>query len=158
MQVVDINSRIEWQTVQIQISSLLQKDHWFWLCRGLTTLQRLWVILCRLPEKGRREIEEIVEMMKEGGGGGGGKGERGKWMKVKKQKKSKHSPSTLTCCKDSRPCPIVSQYQLDAPLTQDTRHLCLTQPPIGRTSRTALISMCDTLITVYVHCLRCFIS
>ena len=26
-----------------------------------------------------------------------------------------HSPSTLTCCKDSRPCPTVSQYQLDAP-------------------------------------------
>ena len=25
----------------------------------------LWVILCRLPEKGRREIEEIVEEMKE---------------------------------------------------------------------------------------------
>ena len=28
---------------------------------GLTTRQPLWVILCRLPEKGRREIEEIVE-------------------------------------------------------------------------------------------------
>ena len=26
----------------------------------------------------------------------------------------KHSPSTLTCYKDSRPCPTVSQYQLDA--------------------------------------------
>ena len=26
----------------------------------------------------------------------------------------KHSPSTHTCCKDSRPCPTVSQYQLDA--------------------------------------------
>ena len=25
----------------------------------------LWVILCRLPEKGRKEIEEIVEYMKE---------------------------------------------------------------------------------------------
>ena len=29
----------------------------------------------------------------------------------------KHSPSTLTCYKDSRPCPTVSQYQLDAPVT-----------------------------------------
>ena len=28
----------------------------------------------------------------------------------------KHSPSTLTCYKDSRSCPIVSQYQLDAPV------------------------------------------
>ena len=26
----------------------------------------LWVILCHLPEKGRREIEEIIQEMKEG--------------------------------------------------------------------------------------------
>ena len=31
----------------------------------LTTRQSLWVILCRLPEKGRREIEEIAEDMEE---------------------------------------------------------------------------------------------
>ena len=36
--------------------------------------------------------------------------------------------STITCCNGSRPCPTVSQYQLDAPVTmQATRHLCLTQ-------------------------------
>ena len=29
------------------------------------TRQPLWVILCHLPEKGRREIEETVEEMKE---------------------------------------------------------------------------------------------
>ena len=46
------------------------------------TCQPLYVILCRLPEKGRREIEEIVEEMKERD-----RGEGGKWMKVKKQKK-----------------------------------------------------------------------
>ena len=28
---------------------------WIWLCWSLTTHQPLWVILCRLPEKGRRE-------------------------------------------------------------------------------------------------------
>ena len=33
------------------------------LCWGLTTRQPLWVTLCRLPEKGRREIEELVEEM-----------------------------------------------------------------------------------------------
>ena len=50
---------------------------------GLMTRQPLWVILCRLPEKGRREIEEIVEEeMKERD-----RGERGKWMEVKTQKK-----------------------------------------------------------------------
>ena len=35
------------------------------MCLGLSKRQFLWVILCRLPEKGRREIEEIVEEMKE---------------------------------------------------------------------------------------------
>ena len=46
------------------------------------TRQPLWVILCRLPEKGRRVIEEIVEEMKERNWE-----ERGTGMKVKKQKK-----------------------------------------------------------------------
>ena len=32
------------------------------------TRQPLWIILCRLPERGRKEIEEIVEEMKEGQG------------------------------------------------------------------------------------------
>ena len=32
---------------------------------GLTKYQPLWVILCRLPKKGRKEIEELVEGMKE---------------------------------------------------------------------------------------------
>ena len=32
------------------------------------TRQPLWVILCHLPEKGRKCIEEIVEEMKEGQG------------------------------------------------------------------------------------------
>ena len=49
-----------------------------WLCWGLTTHQPLWVILCRLPEKGRKETEEIVEEVRE---------ENGTGMKVKKQKK-----------------------------------------------------------------------
>ena len=46
------------------------------------TRQPLWVILCRLPEKGRKEIEEIVEEMKETI-----REEIGTGMKVKKQKK-----------------------------------------------------------------------
>ena len=36
-----------------------------WLCWGLTTRQPLLVILCYLPEKEGREIEEIEEEMKE---------------------------------------------------------------------------------------------
>ena len=48
------------------------------------TCQPLWVILCCLPEKGRKEIEEIVEVeeMKERD-----REERGTGMKVKIQKK-----------------------------------------------------------------------
>ena len=53
-----------------------------WLCWGLTTRQLLWVILCCLPEKGRKEIEEIVEEMKKRN-----TEERGTEIKVKKQKK-----------------------------------------------------------------------
>ena len=58
--------------------------------------------------------------------------EREKGMKVKKQKKLKHSPSTLTCYEDSRPCPTVSQYHLDALVTEDTRHLRTSQPSPAR--------------------------
>ena len=54
----------------------------FVLCWGLTTLQPLWVISCRLPEEVRKEIEEIVEEMKERD-----REERGTGLKVKKQKK-----------------------------------------------------------------------
>ena len=39
------------------------------MCWDLTTRQPLLVILCRLPEKGRREIEEIVEDTEERGRG-----------------------------------------------------------------------------------------
>ena len=46
------------------------------------TRQPLRVILCRLAEKGRKEIEERVEEMKERD-----REERGTGMKVKKQKK-----------------------------------------------------------------------
>ena len=79
-----------------------------WLCWGLMTSQSLWAILCRLPEKGRREIEEIVEKKKER--------DRGE-MKMNESEETEEIitfPSTLTCCKDSGPWPTVSQSQLDA--------------------------------------------
>ena len=46
------------------------------------TRQSLWVILCHHPEKGRKEIEETEEEMKERD-----REEKGTEMKVKKQKK-----------------------------------------------------------------------
>ena len=64
------------------------------------TRQPLWVILCRLPEKGRRAI--VVGEMKERD-----RGER-KMNGVKKQKKQKHSPSSLTCCKPLPNCKPIS--------------------------------------------------
>ena len=54
----------------------------FLMSWDLTTSQPMWVILCCLPEKGRKEIEEIVEELKERD-----REERGTGMKVKKQKK-----------------------------------------------------------------------
>ena len=61
---------------------ILKHRFFDWLCWGLTTRQPLRVILCRLPEKGRKEIEERVEEMKERD-----REERGTGKKVKKQKK-----------------------------------------------------------------------
>ena len=52
------------------MQSVMQKKTTFWkifflLSWGLTTRQPLWIILCRLPEKGRKETEDIAEEMKE---------------------------------------------------------------------------------------------
>ena len=61
------------------------------------TRQLLWVILCHLLEKGRKEIEKIVVKMKESD-----KQERGTGMKMKKQKKLQlvfvkhYAPNCLT--------------------------------------------------------------
>ena len=83
----------------------LVDGEFFLLCWGLTARQPVWVVLCRLLEKGVREIEEIVGEMKEKN-----RVERRKRMKEKKQKK-KIPPSTLTVCNNCRLCPTVSQYQ-----------------------------------------------
>ena len=72
------------------------------------TCQPLWVILCHLPEKGKKEIEEIVEEMKERD-----RDERGTGMKVKKQKKLElvfvkhYAPNclTLTLLDSNTACP-----------------------------------------------------
>ena len=60
----------------------LEMGIFFSLYWGLTKRKPLWVILCRLPEKGRKEIEDIVKEMKERD-----REERETGMKVKKQKK-----------------------------------------------------------------------
>ena len=67
--------------------SIEKTNYRYWLCWGLTTRQSVWVILCRLPEKGGKEIEEMVEEMKKADSE-----ERGKGMKVKEQKKKKTFP------------------------------------------------------------------
>ena len=64
------------------IQKLLVKIVYCLLCCGLMTRQPLRVILCSLPEKGRKQIEERVEEMKERD-----REERGTGMEVKKQKK-----------------------------------------------------------------------
>ena len=54
------------------------------------------VILCRLPEKARTEIEEIVEEIKEKD-----REERKMNESEKTEEIKQHYPSTLTCCKDN---------------------------------------------------------
>ena len=46
-----------------------------------------------------------------------GQGRKRNWNENEETEEIKHSPSTLTCYKDSRPWPTISQYQLDAPVT-----------------------------------------
>ena len=46
-----------------------------------------------------------------------GQGRKRKMNESEETEEIKYSPSTLTCCKVSRPRPTVSQYQLDAPVT-----------------------------------------
>ena len=64
------------------MSHVLKKRGFFYCVWGFRTCPPLWVILCHLPEKGRKEIEETVEELKERD-----RQERGTGMKVKKQKK-----------------------------------------------------------------------
>ena len=53
-----------------------------------------------------------------------------------------HSPSTHTCCKDSRPCPTVSQYQWDTLVMQDTWHLATLNHPQYIFGQTGLSKHC----------------
>ena len=46
-----------------------------------------------------------------------GQGRKRNRNESEETKEIKTSPPTLTCYKDSRPCPTVSQYQLDALVT-----------------------------------------
>ena len=44
-------------------------------------------------------------------------GRKRNWNKREETEERKTFPFTITCYKDSSPCPTVSQYQLDAPVT-----------------------------------------
>ena len=81
VQLKGMNAKLNMDTVGHSNSLILALTS-DWLCWGLTTRQPLWFILCCLPKKGRKEIEETVEEMKEMN-----REERGTGMKVKKQKK-----------------------------------------------------------------------
>ena len=82
----------------------------FCLNWGLTTRQPLWVILCRLPEQGRREIEEIVEEVKKRD-----RGER-KMNESEGTEEKKFPPLPLPAASTAGLVQL-SQYQLDAPVT-----------------------------------------
>ena len=92
------------------------------MCSGLKICQSLWVILCRLSEKGRSDRKDSR-----------GDERKGQDRKLKMKVNSIPHYSYLLK-KNSRPCPTVSQYQLDTLVTKDTRHLYLTQPPVKSTT------------------------
>ena len=69
-------------------------------------------ILCRLPEKGRKKDRRDSR-----GDEREGLGRKRNRNESEETEEIKTSPSIITCYKDSRPCPTVSQYQLDAPVT-----------------------------------------
>ena len=70
-----------------------------------------WLIVGHFVSSWRKDIEEILGDEKDG------QGRKGNRNESEKTEEIKHSPSTLTCYKDSRPCPTLSQYQLDATVT-----------------------------------------
>ena len=95
-----------WSVSPWMVRVLSPGNMWLiWLSSGLTTRQPLWVIFCRLPEKGRRKIGNSKGDEREGEGR---KENEWKW----RNRRNKSIPSTFTCCKDSRPCPAISQYLL----------------------------------------------
>ena len=49
-----------------------------------------------------------------------GQGRKRSMNETEETEEIKTFPSTFTCYKDSKPCPTVSQYQLDAPVTYNT--------------------------------------
>ena len=94
-----------------------------WLCWSLTTSTLVGYFVSSPREMEKRDRRDNREDEREGLGSNrnGNESEETKEIKI--------SPLCLTCYKDNRPCPTVSQYQLDAPVTQDTQHLRHTRPP-----------------------------
>ena len=95
------------QTVENQISLSLSMQICFnnqdqvFLCWGLTTCQPLWVILCHLLEKEERDRRDSRGDEREGQGVKRNRNEN-------EETEENHSLSTLTCYKNSRPCPIAN--------------------------------------------------
>ena len=94
------------------------------MCWVLTTRQPLWVILCHLPEKGRKEIEDSREDERDG-------------QRRKREMKESDGTEEITTVhlypfllQGQQAMPnCKSIYQLGALVTKATRHLRLTQAP-----------------------------
>ena len=120
------------------------------LCWGLTTRQPLRVILCRLPEKGRKEIEERVERWKRGTG----KKEEQEWKWRNRRNKNIPPLPLPTTRIASRPCSTVS-LRFDA-LTElgafmRTEFLCIYVLRVASGPRVKLAS-CKSALNPPVVC------
>ena len=69
-----------------------------------------------------REKRDGREEMKERDRGGR------KINEIEETEEIKTSPSTFTCCKDSRPCPTVRKYQLNDTFASPNHPPCLETP------------------------------
>ena len=110
-----------------------------WLCLGLTTstLVGHFVLPPREWEKKDGRGDEIER--------------QGRKRNRNEREEIKAFPSSLTCYKNSKPWPIVSQYELDALVTQDTRHFHYTRPP-----RERLCAMMRHMFTSWILSPTCF--
>ena len=91
------------------------------LCNSLTECVGVYIdlttLVCHFVSSPREREKRDRRISRGGEREGKGAGRKRNRNESEETEEIKISLSTLTCYKDSRPCPTVSQYQLDALVT-----------------------------------------
>ena len=93
-----------------------------WLCWGLRHVNHCVSFCVVSQRKGEKEKRDSREDEREG------QGRSRKMNESEETVEVKPFPLYPHLLNGSRPWPTANQYQLDAPVTQDTRHFCLALP------------------------------